>query len=195
MARILGLADGLASRQSPSWGWAAVHVLKLIDQSGSTLFEVTVPKDRLQDAVVMFQQRYPGGRLQIDETLVQLAGGSAGGAAVASPVQGPTADVVPAQVTGLLQMQALMIAEHMELQRRLTEDMVAQYRRVRTSLEEVDLMARGARVVEFQEVLRAIRGSDVDAMESEAERRALRREQIERFFLGGLKATKLIQDA
>lgn len=46
-----------------------------------------------------------------------------------------------------------------------------------------------------EEVLRAIRGSDVDAMASEAERRALRREQIERFFLGGLKATKLIQDA
>lgn len=44
-------------------------------------------------------------------------------------------------------------------------------------------------------MLRAIRGSDVDAMASEAERRALRREQIERFFLGGLKATKLIQDA
>lgn len=143
----------------------------------------------------MFQQRYPGGRLQIDETMVQLAGGSAGGAAVVPPVQGPATDVVPAQETGLMQMQALMIAEHMELQRRLTEDMVAQYRRVRTSLEEVDLMARGARVVEFQEVLRAIRGSDVDAMANEAERRASRREQIERFFLGGLKATKLVQDA
>lgn len=172
-----------------------MHVLKLIDQNGSELFAVTVPKDRLKEAMLMFQQRYPGGRLQIDETVVQLPGDGAGGAAVAAPVQGPTIGPVPAQMAGMLQMQAQMIAEHMELQRRLTEDMVEQYRRVRTSLEEVDLMARGARVVEFQEMLRAIRSPDVDAAANEAERRALRREQFERFVLGGLKATKLIPDA
>lgn len=96
----------------------------------------------------------------------------------------------------ILQMNAMLLTEHMAHQQRLTDDMVQQYRKVRASLEEVDLMARGARVIEFQEMLRGIQAMNASTrIGSLEERRSWNTEQLERFVIGGLKAAKIIQDA
>ena len=101
-----------------------------------------------------------------------------------------------AHMNTILQMNAMLLTEHMAHQQRLTDDMVQQYRKVRASLEEVDLMARGARVIEFQEMLRGIQAMNASTrIGSPEERRSWNSEQLERFFIGGLKAAKIIQDA
>lgn len=168
--------------------------------------------EKLRESVEMFQQLYPGARLWIDGALLQLAGGPppaeagtpSGGASTAppgatspaAPVQAQAGDPMLAHMSTILQMNAMLLTEHMAHQRRLTDDMVQQYRKVRASLEEVDLMTRGARVIEFQEMLRGIQAMNASTrMDSPEERRSWNSEQIERFVIGGLKAAKIIQDA
>lgn len=168
----------------------------------------------------MFQQLYPGERLWIDGAVVQLAGGPpptdagappggtspaspraasptpSGAVSPAPPVQTQAGDPMLAHMTTILQMNAMLLREHMANQQRLTEDMVQQYRKVRASLEEVDLMARGARVIEFQEMLRGIQAINASTrVGGPEERRSWNSEQIERFVIGGLRAAKIIQDA
>lgn len=171
------------------------HVVKLIDQNNQTCLEVHVPSEKLGESIDLFQQLHPGSRLSIDNTIILLGGvpppTASPGVAPASSGEQP--DATLAQMRGALQLNAMLFAEHMERQRLLTEDMVHQYRQVRESLQEVDLIARGARVIEFQEVLRGIQAMNAGPRTGTAEeRRSWRSEQLERFFIGGLKATKII---
>lgn len=192
------------------------HIVRLLGQNDLPCLEVHVPKDKLRISVELFQQLYPGERLWIDGAVVQLAGGvpptdtgaTPGGAAPAPspappraaspapPVQAQPSDPTLAHMNTILQMNAMLLTEHMAHQQRLTDDMVQQYRKVRASLEEVDLMARGARVIEFQEMLRGIQAMNASTrIGSPEERRSWNSEQLERFVIGGLKAAKIIQDA
>ncbi len=196
------------------------HIVRLIGQNDQPCLEVLVPKDKLRISVEMFQQLYPGERLWIDGAVVQLAGGPPptdagappgdtspappraaspappGAGSPAAPVQAQLGDPMLANMNTILQMNAMLLAEHMANQQRLTDDMVQQYRKVRASLEEVDLMARGARVIEFQEMLRGIKAMNASTHIGSPEgRRSWNSEQLERFVIGGLKAAKIIQDA
>jgi hypothetical protein len=170
------------------------HVVKLIDQNNQICLEVHVPSEKLRESIELFQQLHPGARLSIDDAIVQLAGASASPTSLGvTPSGGEQSDPMLAQMRSMLQLNAMLFAEHMERQRLLTDDMVHQYRQVRESLQEVDLMARGARVIEFQEVLRGIQTMNAGPRTGSAEeRRGWRSEQLERFFIGGLKATKII---
>lgn len=174
-------------------------VLSLIDQYDRACLEVHVPSDKLQEAQDLFQRLYPRGRLSIDGRIVDLGGPPASAAAAApngATPAGPSApapgvDPTFAHTAAAAQINTMLFKEHMECQRSLTEDMVQQYRRVRASIEEVDLMTRGARVIEFQEMIRAIQVMSPQRGTPE-ERSAWRHEQFERFFIGGLKATKIL---
>jgi hypothetical protein len=171
-----------------------VHVVRLLDAQDRACLEVHVPSDKLQASVEMFLRLYPGKRLWIDGTIVQLASAEAPGSAPASP---SSMDIPGgAAVESLVKLRSMMFAEYLESQRLLTEEVRHQFARIRESLEEVDLMARGARVVEFQEYLRAITAMNASPRSGEAEEpRSWRNEQFERFVIGGLRATKLINDA
>lgn len=189
------------------------HIVRLIGQNDQPYLEVVVPKDKLRISVEMFQQLYPGERLWIDGAVVQLAGGPPpidtspappraaspappGAVPPMAPVQAQVGDPMLAHLNTILQMNAMLLTEHMANQQRLTDDMVLQYRKVRASLEEVDLMARGARVIEFQEMLRGIQAMNASTrIGTPEERRSWNSEQLERFVIGGLKAAKIIQDA
>lgn len=185
-------------------GVSAVHVLRLIDEQNRPCLEVHVPRDKLEESVELFLRLYPGKRLSIDGTIVQLGGSAPTTAPAASPsgpVAGTGVDVRGAEpmldsVATLARLSSLMFAEHLECQRRLTDEMMQQYRKVRASLEEVDLMSRGARVVEFQEYLRGLQAMNASPLPASGEeRRSWRNEQFERFLIGGLKATKIVKDA
>lgn len=173
-----------------------MHVLSLIDQYDRACLEVHVPSDKLQEAQDLFQRLYPRGRLSIDGRIVEMGGPAAASAPNQATPAGPFApgqavDPTFAHTAAAAQINTMLFKEHMECQRSLTEDMVEQYRRVRASIEEVDLMTRGARVIEFQEMIRAIQVMSPQRGTPD-ERSAWRHAQFERFFIGGLKATKIL---
>lgn len=178
-----------------------MHVLSLIDQHDRACLEVHVPSDKLREAAELFQRLYPQGRLSIDGHIVALggppasvAGGTPHGAVAAvpsAPAQG--FDLTVAHTTAAAQINTMLFKEHMDCQRSLTEDMIQQYRRVRASIEEVDLMTRGARVIEFQEMIRSLQAMSASPQRGTPdERGAWRQAEFERFFIGGLKATKIL---
>ena len=175
-----------------------MHVVRLLDAQDRACLEVHVPKDKLQESVELFLRLYPGKRLWIDGTIVQLGGdnvSSAGSPPAGSPEIRP-ADPALAPMAAILKLGSMMFAEHLECQRRLTDEMMQQYSKVRTTLEEIDLMTRGARVIEFQEYVRGLQAMNAGSRRVEGEeRRSWRNEQFERFVIGGLKATKIVKDA
>lgn len=175
-----------------------MHVVRLLDAQDRACLEVHVPKDKLQESVELFLRLYPGKRLWIDGTIVPLGGAEA-------PVAGPSpagsadvhsADPMFAHMATVMKLSTMMFAEHLECQRRLTDEMMQQYSKVRASLDEIDLMTRGARVIEFQEYVRGLQAMNAGPRRGDAEeRRSWRNEQFERFLIGGLKATKIVKDA
>lgn len=180
-----------------------MHVLKLLDQHDRACLEVHVPKEKLQESVALFLRLHPGKRLSIDGTIVQLGESPAppqptaatNNTAVTDSAGNPSADAMLTPMTAMLRLGSMMFAEHIECQRRLTEEMIEQYRKVRTSLAEIDLMSRGVRVVEFQEIIRGIQAMNGVGQRPQAEEgRSWRNPQFERFLIGGLKATKIVED-
>lgn len=184
------------------------HVVRLLDPHDRACLEIQVPEDKLHTCVAMMQQMYPGAKLWIDGSVVQLDGGATGGghAAPSSPaprtseaqvpapaVAGQPLDFVQAQIAATMRLHDISFRQWIEREHRATESLAEGYQHVRNALKEVDLMARGIRVVEFQEVIQAVKALNAGLHPRVVEeRRSVIGDRIERFLLGGLKATKII---
>lgn len=148
------------------------HVVRLLDPHDRACLEIQVPEDKLHTCVAMMQQMYPGSKLWIDGSVVHLDGGATGGGhtapsppaprtseapASAPAVAGQPLDFVQAQIAATMRLHDISFRQWIEREHRATESLAEGYQHVRNALKEVDLMARGIRVVEFQEVIQAVK--------------------------------------
>lgn len=183
------------------------HVVRVLDPQEKPCFEIHVPEDKLPACKAMLQKKYPGTRLWIDGDVVQLDGVEDG---AGPPVSGPPAprasettppalvaehavNFVQAQIAATMKLHDISFRQWIEREHRATESLAEGYQHVRNAMREVDLMARGMKVVEFQEVIHAVKALNAGLSPRVVEeRRSAIGDRIERFLLGGLKATKII---